>query len=57
MKSYINTVINEVQIINKKVDYLIHDPINNMINLKTIKINPKELDDLPNMETKKSIVK
>ncbi|CAG8838331.1 45813_t:CDS:2, partial [Gigaspora margarita] len=58
-KSQINTIINEVQIINKKVDYLIHDP-NNMINLKAVKINPKELDDLPKKETnltKKSIVK
>ncbi|CAG8509592.1 1015_t:CDS:2 [Cetraspora pellucida] len=57
MKSHINTVINEVQIINKNVDHLIHDPINNMINLKAVKINSKELDDLPNTETKKSIVK
>ncbi|CAG8776345.1 13430_t:CDS:2, partial [Racocetra fulgida] len=56
-QSHINTVINKVQIINKKVDHLIHDPINNMINFKAVKINPKELDDLPNTETKKSIVK
>ncbi|CAG8857012.1 8753_t:CDS:2, partial [Gigaspora margarita] len=58
-KSQINTIINEVQIINKKVDYLIHDP-NNTINLKAVKINPNELDDLPKKETnltKKSIVK
>ncbi|KAF0536929.1 kinase-like protein [Gigaspora margarita] len=54
-KSQINTIINEVQIINKKVD----DP-NNTISLKAVKINPKELDDLPQKETnltKKSIVK
>ncbi|CAG8841093.1 16376_t:CDS:2, partial [Gigaspora margarita] len=49
----------EVQIINKKVDYLIHDP-NNTISLKAVKINPKELDNLPQKETiltKKSVVK
>ncbi|CAG8472680.1 33202_t:CDS:2 [Racocetra persica] len=57
MKSNINTIINEVQIINKKVDHLIHDPINNMINLKAVKINPKELDDLPNTETKNLLLK
>ncbi|CAG8822079.1 28037_t:CDS:2, partial [Gigaspora margarita] len=38
-KSQINTIINEVQIINKKVYNLIHDP-NNMINLKALyKVN------------------
>ncbi|CAG8611198.1 18026_t:CDS:2, partial [Racocetra persica] len=46
MKSHINTVINEVQIINKRVDHLIHDPINNMINLKAVKINPKDFEML-----------
>ncbi|CAG8450706.1 17146_t:CDS:2, partial [Gigaspora rosea] len=59
VESKINTVIDEVQIINKKVNHLIHDP-NNTINLKAVKINPKELDDLPDMGTnltKKSIVK
>ncbi|CAG8554937.1 41354_t:CDS:2 [Gigaspora margarita] len=58
-KLQINTVIYEVQIINKKVDYLIHDP-NNTINLKAVKINPKELDDLSDKKinlNKTSIVK
>ncbi|CAG8796147.1 44813_t:CDS:2 [Gigaspora margarita] len=62
--SQINTIINELQIINEKVGLLINSLNNagNQINhLKAIKINPKELNDLPYGEIKlcagKSIVK
>ncbi|CAG8501460.1 917_t:CDS:2 [Racocetra fulgida] len=53
--SQINTIINELQIINEKVGLLINgsNNVGNQINhLKAIKINPKELDDLPYEEIK-----
>ncbi|CAG8671651.1 1859_t:CDS:2 [Dentiscutata erythropus] len=62
--SQINTIINELQIINEKVGLLtngLNNTENQINHLKAIKINPKELDDLPYGEIKlcagKSIVK
>ncbi|CAG8470783.1 36750_t:CDS:1, partial [Racocetra persica] len=62
--SQINTIINELLIINKKVSLLINgsNNVGNQINhLKAIKINPKELNKLLYEEiklcTEKSIVR